>query len=239
MGSDQLELVRLIESLSTLDILPEGAPDGVPDLDTSRILYIGHSFGSVQGPMVLAMSPEIGAAVWNVGGDDLTMLLRDSNTFSILVNGLKPPGVSDGALARFFAVAQGIIDPGDPINFARFAGLEPWDSSWHPRDVLLQEVVDDAIVPNSTSENLARAAGFANVAELRHVSGLPSLPAPATGNLPTGATGAMSQFDKIDGGTTATHGELLFSPEAQAQYVAFFESALANEHATVVAPMGQ
>ena len=49
MASDQLELVRFIQSLSTLDLLPLGAPDGVPDLDTTKILYLGHSFGSVLG----------------------------------------------------------------------------------------------------------------------------------------------------------------------------------------------
>ena len=33
----------------------------------------------------------------------------------------------------------------------------------------------------------------------------------------------------------ATHGELIFAPEAQAQYVEFFATGLAREHATVVA----
>src|SRR6185369_5425014 len=59
MSSDQLELVRLINSLGELDLLPVGAPDGIPDLDVSRILYIGHSFGSVEGPSAMALAPEI------------------------------------------------------------------------------------------------------------------------------------------------------------------------------------
>src|SRR5690606_19465720 len=111
MASDQLELVRLIESLGTLDLLPVGAPDGVPDLDTSRILYIGHSFGSVQGPTIMALAPEIKQAVWNVGGDGLMKLLRDSGTFGLLVNSFRPPMTPDGALGRFFAVTQAIVDP--------------------------------------------------------------------------------------------------------------------------------
>src|SRR6185503_10353150 len=100
MASDQLELIRFINSLGTLDLLPVGAPDGVPDLDVSKVLYIGHSFGSVQGPSAMALAPEIKHAVWNVGGDGLTMLIRDSGTFSLMVNALKPAGTSDGALAR-------------------------------------------------------------------------------------------------------------------------------------------
>src|SRR5262249_49787300 len=124
MTSDQLELVRFIGTLGSLDLLPVGAPDGVPDLDVSRILYIGHSFGSVQGPAIFALAPEITQATWNVGGDGLMTLLRDSGTFGLLVNALKPPHTADGAMGRFFATTQAIVDPGDPLNFARFASLE-------------------------------------------------------------------------------------------------------------------
>ncbi|MEZ4294685.1 MAG: hypothetical protein R3B70_06890 [Polyangiaceae bacterium] len=238
MASDQLELVRFVKSLATLDILPPGAPDGIPDLDVSRILYIGHSFGSVQGPTIFALAPEIKHAVWNVGGAGLMPLLRDSGTFGLLVNALKPEGTPDGALGRFFAATQAIVDPGDPVNYARYgtlAGL-PGVPAWEPRDVLLQEVVNDTIVPNSTSELLARAAGLVNMAPLTKVSGMAESGAPVTGNLPGGATGAMSQFDKIEGGKLATHGELIFSPEARAQYVKFFQTGLANGHATCDKP---
>ncbi|APR81510.1 Lipase-like protein [Minicystis rosea] len=214
MTSDQLELVRFIKRLGTLDLLPVGAPDGVPDLDVSRILYIGHSFGSVQGPAIFALAPEITQATWNVGGDGLMMLLRDSSTFSLLVNSLKPPATPDGAMGRFFAVTQAIVDPGDPINFARFANQEapPGVPDWKPRDVLLQEVINDSIVPNSTTEALARAAGLVLLDPKSAISGLPSAKAPATGNVAGGATGGISQFDVIEGGQTAQHGELIFSP---------------------------
>lgn len=235
MTSDQLELVRFINALGTLDLLPVGAPDGVPDIDVSRILYIGHSFGSVQGPAIFALAPEIKQANWNVGGDGLMMLLRDSGTFSLLVNSLRPPMTPDGALGRFFAVTQAIVDPGDPLNFARFAMLEPTPgvTGWAPRDVLLQEVIGDTIVPNSTSEALARAAGLTLVDPIQPISGLPTAPAPLTGNV-GGATGAIAQFDFIEGGKVAQHGELIFSPEAIGQYVEFFKTGLSAPHATVV-----
>ena len=238
MASDQLELVRFLSSLGELDLLPPGAPDGVPDLDVSRALYIGHSFGSVQGPTALALAPEISHAVWNVGGDGLTMLLRDSGTFSILVNSLRPPGTPDGAVARFFAAAQAIVDPGDPLNYARFGTLEPLEgvASWAPRDVLLQEVIEDHIVPNSASEALARAAGLELIEAIRPISGVKSVPAPVTANLPSGSTGVISQFDRMDGTQPATHGDLIFAPEAQAQYVEFFKTGLSSPRATVVSP---
>ena len=240
MASDQLHLVELINSLATLDILPPGAPDGVPDLDTSRILYIGHSFGAVQGPSIFALAPEITHAVWNVGGAGLMMLLRDSNVFSLIVSGLQPQDVPtpDGALGRFMTIAQAIVDPGDPLNYARFAQQEPLPSvpGWSPREVLLQEVVDDSIVPNSTSRALARAAGLPLVDGLDPVSGLESVAGPVTANLASGVTGGMSQFDLINGDEIAAHGDLIFSPEGRAQYLEFFQTGLAGEHATIPSP---
>jgi len=238
MAADQLELTLLIKSLASLDILPPGAPDGVPDLDTSRIFYIGHSFGSVQGPTLFALAPEVTDAVWNVGGAGLMTLLRDSGLFGLLVSSLKPEGTSDGAVARFMAVAQAIVDPGDPINYARFASLEPFAGApgWKPREVLMQEVIHDGIVPNSTSRALARAAGLQLVDAIEPISGLDAVAGPVSANLPSGVTGAISQFDRMDGDKIATHGELIFSPEGMAQYQAFFQSALADAHATILSP---
>lgn len=238
MSSDQLELVRFIQSLNTLDLLPVGAPDGIPDLDTSRILYIGHSFGSVQGATIMSLAPEITHAVWNVGGDGLMKLLRDSGTFGVLVNSFRPPMTPDGALGRFFAAAQAIVDPGDPLNYARHCALEalPGTTGFAPRDILLQVVMDDTIVPNSSSEALARAMGATHMNPIRSVSGLPEKTAPLSANGPTGSTLVMSQFDKINGGERAVHGDLIFAPEGQAQYVEFFKTGLAAPHATVPAP---
>lgn len=234
MASDQLELVRLVDSLGTLDLLPVGAPDGVPDLDVSRILYIGHSFGSVQGATIFALAPEIKQAVWNVGGAGLMSLLRDSGTFSLLVNSLRPPHTPDGAIGRFFAITQGIVDPGDPLNYARFGALlgAPDVPGWTPRDVLIQEVIDDTIVPNSTSDALARAAGLVLIDPIRPISGLKSASSPLTGNIAGGATGVISQFDHMNGTELAQHGGLIFADEAIAQYVEFFTTGLAAGHAT-------
>ena len=240
MASDQLHLVKLIKSLDKLDIMPPGAPDGIPDLDTSRILYIGHSFGSVQAPTVFALAPEISHAVLNVGGAGLMTLLRDSNTFSLLVNGFKPPGTTDGAVARFFAITQAIVDPGDPLNFGHYGTQEALEGvpDWKPREVLIQEVIGDTIVPNSVSRALARAAGLPLLDAIEPISGIESVTGPLSANLASGVTGAISQFDRVEGDQIATHGELIFSSEARAQYVEFFRSGLSQPHATILSPYG-
>lgn len=242
MASDQLELVRLIATLGQLDLLPldangNPAPDGVPDLDVSRILYIGHSFGSVQGPTIAALAPEITHATWNVGGAGLMTLLRDSGTFALVVDGLTPPGTPKGSVARFFAITQGLVDPGDGLNYAPYVTQRalPGIEGWQPRNVLLQEVVGDKIVPNSTSRAVARAGGLGHLNEVEDISGLGTVDAPVSGNLTMGNTGVICQFDTMEGGKTAEHGGLIFAPEAQQQYVEFFRSGLAGT-ATVTAP---
>ncbi len=243
MAADQLELVRFAKSLKTLDLLPldasgQPAPDGIPDLDVSAFYYIGHSFGAVQAATIFSLAPEIEAATWNVGGAGLTMLLRDSNLFSLFLKTLAPTTTPFGAIARVMALSQAIVDPGDPLNFARYATLETLDgvSGGSGRDVLLQQVVDDTIVPNSTTEALARAAGLGVMHPVTAASGLVEVKAPVSGNLPGGGTGVVCQFDKINGNKTAVHGDLIFAPEGHAQYVSFFKSRIAAKRAKVSAP---
>jgi len=235
MAADQLELVRFINTLSTLDVLPVGAPDGVPDFDPTRIVYLGHSFGSVMGATAAAIAPEIRAACWNVGGDGLTMLLRDSNTFKFIIDIFRPSGTPKGEVGRFFAVTQGIIDRGDPINWARFVTQEalPGVTGWKPRDVLVQEVFEDSIVPNSTSEALARAAGLTHVLPKESdIPGLVQAPAPYSG---AAGTFAIFQY-RVVGGKTIDHGSLIFADEAIAQYSNLFRTSLAGR-ASVVDPI--
>jgi hypothetical protein len=76
----------------------------------------------------------------------------------------------------------------------------PGVAGWRAKDVLLEEVKDDTIVPNSSAERLARAAGLAQVDPVVvPIGGLSDVPAPASVNLASGATGAIFQFAVADG----------------------------------------
>ncbi|HEY8039691.1 MAG TPA: hypothetical protein VIF15_07850 [Polyangiaceae bacterium] len=238
MALDQLEMLRFVQALGSLDVLPVGAPDGKPDIDPTRVIYLGHSFGSVMAATFNAIAPEVRATVWNVGGAGLAMLFEDSGLFSLLTRSLEPPGTPKGQLARFFATIQGIIDPGDAANYAPYVTLEglPGVADWEPKDVLIEEVKDDNIVPNSSTERLARAAGLAQVQPVAvPIGGLASIPAPASANLADGATGGVFQFAMADG-ASVNHGGLIFTNDAIRQYTTFFAGALAGGHATVIDP---
>jgi dienelactone hydrolase len=233
MSLDQLALVRFMQTQAALDVLPLGAPDGKPDLDVSRFLYVGHSFGGVQGPAIFALAPEIQHAVWNVGGDGMMFILEDSPLFSIFVDGLRPPGVADGALARFLSATQAIVDPGDGLNYARFVLDAPLAEQPRPRNVLLQQVIDDGIVPNTSTEAVARAAGLVLLNPVRPFPGAVLDPSATSTPRPDGSTGVITQFATMNGGEVATHGELIFTPEARAQYVEFFRTGIVHGTAEV------
>jgi hypothetical protein len=236
MASDQLELFLFVSTLGSLDVLPEGAPDGIPDVDATKVLYLGESFGAVLGSTALALGPEARAGCLTVGGDNLSLIIRDSPTFHILVKSIEPPGVTQAQLARFASIVQDIVDPGDPINYAPFVTQKALDGvpGWRGTDVLLQEVKDDNIIPNDATSGLARTLGLTQVQPVVYpVTGLSSATAPVSGNGPNGVTAGLFQFDQA-GGAPADHRTIIGTPEAMKQYIAFFQSALTSPRAQIV-----
>ncbi|HEY3838469.1 MAG TPA: Ig-like domain-containing protein, partial [Bryobacteraceae bacterium] len=73
---DLLQLVRVIQGGLDLD------GDGVPDLDGTRIYYVGQSYGAIYGTVLNAVEPGIRAAVLNVGGGSVADIERWSPGFS-------------------------------------------------------------------------------------------------------------------------------------------------------------
>lgn len=130
------------------------------------------------------------------------------------------------------------MDPGDPANYAPFVALAglPGVANWKAKDVLLQEVRHDNIVPNTSSERLARATGLAQISPvLDPIGGLtPGAPG-VSGNMATGATGGIFQFEVADG-KTVDHGSLIFATEGIKQYVEFFRGSLAGGHGSIINP---
>jgi hypothetical protein len=180
-----LDIVQLAGALPTLDL----DNDTVPDLDGSRIHFAGLSLGGIVGTVANALPVQTVSAYLSVPGGGVANLLRDSAALGPRIQaGLEAAGlVADTTLyEQFFRDAQTAVDAGDPINFIAGAVAA--------RPVLLTQVVDDTVVPNSATQRLVAAAPFVKTA--------------TPGLNPVGAgTGTWVHF------TSGSHGSLL-SPTA-------------------------
>ena len=197
-----LDLLNLNASIVDLDI--DGDSGNGPDLDPSRVYFVGHSLGGVNGLPFVSVNnsvagdtgtvsenlPPIQAAAMLNSGGGVTKLLENSPSTSFgapaILAGLK--GASDGvlvqgssALETYFAVLQGLIDSTDPVNFG---------DSLSSFNILLTEIVGDGTSNNPSDQTIPNAADAdlygQGPLELTLNNGfmIDSLPAPLAGTEP-------------------------------------------------------
>lgn len=154
------DLISLSRTVSTIDL----NGDTVPDLDGSRIYFVGHSLGAIVDATYLAEDPTPVSATLGMPGGHITQLLQDSPTFGPIINaGLAQEGLTPGTrlYSEFFRNAQTVIDSGDPANYAAHAAAN------HPIHMI--EVVGstgslpDQVVPNSATDLLVNVMGLTQV----------------------------------------------------------------------------
>jgi hypothetical protein len=166
-----LDHQRVIRALKTCG----AAGCNLISVDPNRIFYAGISLGSILGGMTTAMTPDIDAALLNVGGAGWADILENTETLAIrcsLVNGLIDAGILKGekwaggttglcttpewkmqpGYATFAAIGRWVLDPADPANYG---------SRLATKKVLIQEVVGDTVVPNVSTDRLAAVSGLA------------------------------------------------------------------------------
>jgi hypothetical protein len=180
-----LDIVQLAGALPGLDL--DG--DTVPDIDGARTHYSGLSLGGIVGTIANAMPIATVSAYLNAPGGGLANLIRESQALSGPVNdGLAVNGLLPGTTLyeQFFRDAQTAVDAGDPVNYI--------DGAVAARPVLLTQVLNDTVVPNSATQRLVNATPFVKTAA-------PGLNPVAAG------TGTWVHF------TSGSHGSLL-SPAA-------------------------
>ena len=151
------DLRQLTATLPLVDL--DG--DSKPDLDAGHIHFVGHSLGAITGSTFLGIEDNVTSATLGMGGGGLPKLLDDSATFGpIIAAGLAAQGVIKGTptYESYLGAAQTVVDSGDPINYGAAA------ASLHP--IHLIEVVGgagvlpDQVVPNSSTEALAKVMGL-------------------------------------------------------------------------------
>jgi hypothetical protein len=157
----EVDTVSLVEALTdhmgVLDLAGTGeqgwtAPDGRPDLDTTRLLYEGTSMGGVLGAASITVLPELQGAFLQVPGSGISDVLYHSQLWPLFA-GLVPWGTSAGDAAALEGVATLLLDPAENSNLLhriRDAGFP----------LFVQYGVGDAVVPNWTTERLMALAGL-------------------------------------------------------------------------------
>ncbi len=184
---ERLQVFRFLASEPDLD------GDDAPDVDASRLGYVGGSLGAIMGTQLLAGANDLRFGVLAMPGGRLANILTESRLFGTLFTGLRPESMTTGDLRRFLPLAQTVLDPGDPSTFAAAALREHPE----PRPHLLAAVaLNDEIVPNASSYDLTRALAIPVVGALEPVEGLESLAAPLSANL-DGTTAGLIQVDRV------------------------------------------
>ena len=178
---DLMQLVREIEVGVDVD------GDDLPDLDASRIYYVGQSFGGIYGTMLMAVEPNLGAGVANVFGGSIIEVLR-LGTFRPLLTqslALRTPSLLNlpGAFDENLPLRDlpPLVDPvpgalpiqqviehtewvSQSANAVRLcAPSEAVAAAGVPKkSILFQFAKGDQTVPNPTASAVLRAGRFAD-----------------------------------------------------------------------------
>ncbi len=200
---------------------------GVPDLGErfapAPLLYVGQSLGSLLGASIAALDPRYDAYALNVGGMGVTNILRRGAVLDRLGLGPKllqrieeepPQGLEPELAIQVLLIASQVaLDFADPGAFVR--EVKP------DTPILLQQSVGDGIIPNATTDQLARSLDLVSIGpEVRSVEGLRTARAPTLGSPAAG----MTQFRVTEPGFQA---HLAFShPVVQEQVIDYLGSWL-------------
>ncbi len=156
--------------------------------NTSKIGYLGQSIGSFIGALFVTVEEDVESVVLNVGGGFFTDVLLESASFGPLFTGIGLASGSFAELQALHFI-QWLADYVDPYSFAPYiktenqaageCGRENTAPCYAPlknityaagtfsagadlpsNEVMIQMVADETVVPNSTTELLAKTIGI-------------------------------------------------------------------------------
>ena len=173
---DQLRLINALKACGATGCQSANSAGNLK-VDVNHIVYAGISLGGIIGSTLTAVSPDIKASVLNVAAVGLLEILENTQSKAIqcqLVNGLIDAGVVTGpkfdpamptvglcltdawktqpGYQQFAGIARWVLDPADGANFTPKLAT---------RKLLLQEVVDDKVVPNAATDIEGALLGLA------------------------------------------------------------------------------
>lgn len=141
-----LDLLTLEKAIPAMDI--DG--DMVPDLDSTKVSFMGHSLGGIVGSTYTSLSDFAQQSVIATASGSIAQMLNGSDSFGPRIRaGVAAAAGQDPAsteflsdtLPTFLFAAQTAIDSGDPINYAGIAIAKDTPT-------LAIQVKGDTVVPN-------------------------------------------------------------------------------------------
>ncbi len=216
-GLDEIQRTRLFTESHMVVPASVSATDAEVRFDASKLMFFGHSQGSLNGPLLLAGSAAPRGAVLSGASAIMQITLLEKTkpepNVALLVKqlflGLFPDEYEEVSLLYPpLALAQTIVDPVDTVNYARYAQREPVFGS--PKSLYITEGVGpdgtgDSYSPPRGCEALAMAFGVPIQTAVIHEpqdaawGGLDEITIPAeglSGNLGGGlASGVLAQWE--------------------------------------------
>lgn len=201
--------------------------------DPSRIIFQGHSQGTVITPAVLAHEPGLRAAVFTGAGAELGLSLlekKQPNDLSALVRG----SFGDQAITRLHPMIgfmSWFFGPADALPYAAAITTAPVGGK-PPLDFLHVYGLHDGFTPESTQRALARAAGAPIVgAVLRPIEGVDTVADDVRGNVNGRSLGVIQYEPPAQGGGFAYDGHFVGAndPDARAAIGRFIGTAATSD----------
>ncbi len=231
-----VDLMTLVRVLRAGDWSSLRATSGLSALGfaSEPLAFVGVSLGGIIGAVFVAAEPEVGAAVLNVTGGDLSRLVENSAAFSdLFLTLLFPrlgvdavdPAVYPPSFHPELALFQTSLDAGDSMSFAP-------ELAARGAALLFQMAEDDEAVPNRATEALARAVGAAFVGGDPVHTDLVRLDAPVTGNVEVSTgrvTRGLYRFSPATHGLLSSRrGEHRFAHPVEPPFLAVDPVSVAN-----------
>ncbi len=238
-----LDVLVLRRLLADLAVPAEVSPSGTAlPLDGSRVAFFGHSQGSLNGPIFLAVSPDTAGGVFSGPGGGLGVALLEKvepvDIRALVVTGLGLVDAEFDLDHPVIAVFTAFAERADPLNYGPRLLLDPPAGS-RPKHLLFTQGLLDVYAMPAQAAAVAAASGCAPMAPLAQdfppfsLRGVAPLAPPITANVPgpdgQGYTAVMAQYPE-DG-----HFAVFDNPDAMRHYADFLDSLL-HEGLPVVGP---
>lgn len=168
-------------------------------IQTEPGFYLGQSLGGLVGVLGASVNPDLRAAVLNVTGGGYSTVLRRGQVIDALgmrsaieyaAEQAPPPDLPlDLAYDLLLTMAQLGLDTGDPMATAPHLLRDRFEGAGPAPAILMQESIGDGVMPNDTTEALARTIGVPWVQPgIERPAGLDVVDAPTCGAPASGLT---------------------------------------------------